>query len=74
MHAFLPGAAVLQGVVVGVFPVLSQPLRQLTLFDSIDKPLDYEKILKENIVWGTYGEVLTRLRLHEPSDIMALSQ
>ena len=23
---------------------------QLTLFDSIDKPLDYEKILKVNIV------------------------
>ena len=27
-----------------------QQPHQLTLFDSIDKPLDYEKILKENIV------------------------
>lgn len=28
-----------------------QQPHQLTLFDSIDKPLDYEKILKENIVY-----------------------
>lgn len=34
------------------------------MFDSIDKPLDYEKILKENIVWGTYGEVLTKKTLN----------
>ena len=27
-----------------------QQPHQLTLFDSIDKPLDYEKILKENII------------------------
>ena len=41
-----------------------QQPHQLTLFDSIDKPLDYEKILKENIVWGTYGEVLTKKTLN----------
>ena len=27
-----------------------QQPHQLTLFDSIDKPLDYEKILKESII------------------------